>query len=96
MSIRFPEIPYFCIDKGKYRTEDDFFAAVGRLTDELTRNDYDVLVQYEDCGIYRVLFAHAEGMYGDDMLIGVTAEQYDALCSLADEDVEDVEADNER
>lgn len=67
----------FSIYKYKYKTDGEFWCEVAQLICILTKQEYQVLFRYEDCGVYVIDIAydpHKED-FGDDRFMKVTAEE---------------------
>lgn len=57
-------------DRSKYKSDEEFKLAIATLLLQLTKNEYEVLFRYEDCGIYIVDYCY------DSYIPGLGADRY--------------------
>ena len=48
---------YIAMVRDKYKNDEEFTRVMGDVVLFLTKNDYQVLVTYEDVGVYRIEYA---------------------------------------
>jgi len=76
---RYNEIKYIAFNKSKYKNGNDFWKAISLQIKLLTQNDYVTLIAYEDCGIYRIEYYHADRELGDYYPIPLLPEEEETL-----------------
>lgn len=72
---------HIVVCKDKYENEGEFLADVISLIDFLTRMDYEVLVRFEDCGVYVLELAYDPHKIDcdDNRFMKVTADEERAI-----------------
>lgn len=75
------------LDKQNYKTEEEFFSALSKLIDVLTKANYDCLVKYEDLGIYVIQYCYNENALDGccDRFVPVTVEEADKISEVSDD-----------
>lgn len=68
-------------DRSKYRSDEEFELAIATLLLQLTKNDYEVLFKYEDCGIYVVDYCY------NPYMPELVADRYMLVTSEEEEDL---------
>lgn len=68
-------------DKEKYKTEAEFWDALMIVQRTLIEQDYQVLLGYDDCGIYILEYAHNNNVedWGDDRFMLVSLEEEEKI-----------------
>ena len=83
----------------KYKEPEDFWIDVVKIIDTLTKQDYEVLFRYEDCGIYTVEFAYDPSVVPEfeaERFLKVTQDEEDKILFERDnEDEASADADSE-
>ena len=70
-------------DKEKYKNEELMWADIVDVSRILIKQDYEVLIRYEDCGVYILEYAYdPDKVPGCDMFMVVTYEEADMIENL--------------
>ena len=67
-------------DKDKYPSVEEMFDDISVMTQILIKNEYEVLLRYEDCGIYVLEYCDSrDSRLGGDRFTTVTEDEYEVL-----------------
>lgn len=84
------EYKHMVLEINDYSKEEDFWNDVSNLIRILTKQNYDVLFRYEDCGVYIIEYAVNRSMeYGDERFELITQNEYEMLINYRDNHNED-------
>jgi len=90
MSKEREELPnQVSFDASKYKTEEELWKDMTALIQILLRQEYIVVFQEEDCGVYIIEFDYADESYGTPFPYWMTPDKYERLCCLDEDDEDD-------
>ena len=69
--------PYIAVERDKYKSDEDTWKAISDVCKVLIENENQILLTYEDCGIYRIDYEHDPCCedWGSDRFMYVTADE---------------------
>lgn len=74
------EYKHMVLNINDYADDSEFWKDVSDIMRVLTKQNYDVLFRYEDCGIYIVQYAVNPSMeYGDERFELISQSEYEKL-----------------
>lgn len=80
------EYKHMVLNINDYADDSEFWKDVSDIMRVLTKQNYDVLFRYEDCGIYIVQYAVNPSMeYGDERFELISQSEYEKLINHRNE-----------
>ena len=75
------ERKYIAFDLRKYESEEAMWKDISTMTKILIKQDYEVLIKYEDCDVYILEYAYNDSItgYGADRYKLVTQEEEEKI-----------------
>lgn len=67
------------IHREKYRTEDEYFQAIGAMIDMLQKNDYTVVIPRRECNFTMLDFNYADPQMGSPLPVWLTPEEEEQI-----------------
>lgn len=69
--------PYIAVERDKYKSDEDMWKAISDVCKVLLENENQILLTYEDCGIYRIDYTHDSSYedWGSERFMCVTANE---------------------
>ena len=89
IKIMLREAPYMTFDVKNYTSEQLMMVDVGMVMAAQTRNGYECLFRYEDCGIYVLEFLNGDKSLGADRFMVVSPEEEEMVYDSRDNDLEE-------
>lgn len=77
-------VNYIAFDSENYEDIDDMWYEIKDTEKMLLKNEYEVLLRYDDVGIYILEFDHDNPELGGAMAHWLTPEQFEATLDLDD------------
>ena len=69
-------VPYIAFDAKEYEDINDMWYDVKDVIAALVKNNYEILIRYEDAGIYILEFEKNDTSYGSPMAFWLTPDDY--------------------
>ena len=83
------EAPYMTFDVKNYTSEQLMMVDVGMVMAAQTRNGYECLFRYDDCGIYVLEFLNRDKSLGADRFMVVSPEEEEMVYDSRDNSLEE-------
>lgn len=84
------EYRHMALNISDYNNDTEFWKDVSDIMRILTKQNYDVLFRYEDCGIYIIEYAISPSMeYSDERFELITQDEYEKLINYRNHDCEE-------
>lgn len=84
-------VPYIAFDAREYDDLDDMWYDVRSVIAVLVKNNYEVLIRYEDAGIYILEYSSTHQDLGTPVAYWLSPDDYyDYLCSKENDSEEDM------